>query len=87
MNPAPNPARLHVDWTIQPAMIFAIVVQLAIGIWWGSGIDRRVAALEAASVITAKIPETIARLDERGVAQSDALARVERKLEKLEGSK
>lgn len=70
-------SRLRIDWTVPVPLLLAGAMQLAAMVWWGAGINARVSALEAHQSEMAAIPATIARLDERSQAQSDALRRLE----------
>lgn len=58
-------------------VIVALIVQAAALVFWGGGLNQRVTALEAR---TAPLADgTLARLDERTLAISKTLERLERK--------
>lgn len=73
----------QIDWTIPVWGVLGLLGQAALVIWWGAGINARVAALETASRANTDTPAIVARLDERTAAQSEALKRVEGELAQL----
>jgi hypothetical protein len=75
--------RPQIDWTIPVWGVIGLLGQAALVIWWGAGINARVAALEMASRANTDTPAIVARLDERTAAQSEALKRVEGELTQL----
>lgn len=79
--------RVRVDWTIPIWSVIGLIGQALVIAWWGATIQARVAALEVANQGSQATPATVARLDERSKAQSDALTRIEARLDALEGDK
>jgi hypothetical protein len=73
--------RIH--WGSLPVVI-ALLAQTAGVVWWASGVERRVTALESAVKPVQATSETVARLDERTKATQEGIARVERKLDDME---
>lgn len=61
-------------------VIVALVIQAVTLVFWGGGLNQRVAALEKAS--TPLNDGTLARLDERTKAMKDQLDRIERDADK-----
>lgn len=55
----------HVERGIPIATLVAMVIQTGAVIWWASGIDNRVAALEKNNSNTAWQAEKIIRMDEK----------------------
>lgn len=78
----PGP-RIRVDWTIPVWSVVGLVAQALAIAWWGATLQARVTALEASAQANAALPATVARLDERSAAQSEALKRVEEQLNRL----
>lgn len=84
----------HLDKTVPIALIFTIAMQGAIGIWWASDITSRLIRVEASenshtNQVEALVKlqdsryERIVRLEEKLASQSEALARIEKKLDSL----
>ena len=67
--------------------VAGLIGQALVIAWWGATIQARVAALEVANQGNQATPATVARLDERSRAQSDALMRIESRLDALERQK
>lgn len=55
----------HLERGIPIATLLAMVVQTGAVVWWASGIDNRVAALEKNNSSTAWQAEKIIRMDEK----------------------
>lgn len=78
--PPPDEAKAwHLDRKVPVALILAMASQLALGVWWMSGMSSRVAHLEsripaleqsdATNVVEMRrISEQLARMDERIIA-------------------
>ena len=77
--PAEDPASnsWHVDKRVPVALIFTLLFQGSIGIWWGSQISARVAALEESRLELRNNPDRITRLE-------TALSAVQRTVEKID---
>jgi hypothetical protein len=84
----------HVDKTIPLALIFAIVMQGAIGVWWAGSLSSRLLNVEAAETshstqVEAMVRlqeqryERIVRLEEKLAAQGTTLDRIEKKIDVL----
>lgn len=84
----------HVDKTIPIALIFAISVQGAVGIWWASDITSRLMTVEASEnkhsiAVEAMLKilegrtERIIRLEEKTGYTVQALERIEKKLDEV----
>lgn len=65
-------------------VVIALLIQTGGVVWWASGVERRVTALEHDVQPIQATSETVARLDERTKATQDGIARVERKLDDLQ---
>lgn len=74
----------HLDKRVPIALILALLLQTASGVWWGARIDARVAALEATDLSRASSNERLARVEENLKAQSETLVRIDRRLERME---
>lgn len=68
-------------------VILALVIQSVTIVWWASGLDRRVAQLEKDIGPVSGVAVAVARLDERTAAINMATARIERRLEVVEGDR
>ena len=64
------------NWSMV-GVIVALVVQAATLIFWGGGINQRVASLER--IVGPLADGTLARLDERTQAMKEQLDRIEKK--------
>lgn len=53
----------HLDKKVPLALIFAILVQTAMGFWWASGINERVVVLERGAVSTAPQADRLTRVE------------------------
>lgn len=70
----------HLDKRVPIALLFAILLQTGMGVWWGARIDARVAALEQTDVTRATTSERLARVE-------TVLASIDRRLERMEDRK
>jgi hypothetical protein len=60
-------------WKPSLQLLVAMAIQMGAAIWWGSGLEARVASLEQRVPELAGVPAELARLDERSLAQSQSL--------------
>lgn len=84
---APDHPRVRISWDVPIWQIAGFLAQAIAIAWWASSINARVAALEVANQGNQATPATVARLDERSKSQSDALTRIEARLDTLEHAK
>lgn len=70
MNPHDDDGSWHLDKKVPLALIFAILVQTAMGFWWASNQDTRLVAVE--------------RQVQAAAPQGDRLTRVEVKIENIQ---
>ena len=78
---------MRVDWTIPVWSVVGLIGQALVIAWWGATIQARVSSLESWTSANGAMPAIVARLDERSRAQSDALGRIESRLDALERDK
>ena len=72
--------RRHLDVGLA-GLILTIIIQTVTIVWWASGVDRRVSQLEKDIGPVSSVAISVARLDERTAAISNATARIERRLD------
>lgn len=72
--------REHIDWGMVSVLV-AVVVQTCGIVWWGAGINTRVARLEQDVRPLSAASATVAVLDERTENMKKTLDRVESRLD------
>ena len=78
------PARPFIRTEIA-AICVTLLAQFAAIVWWGSGLNARVVALESKAVAASHLAEDMARIDERTRSIDESNTRIERQLEALQG--
>jgi len=80
-----NSGQWHLDKRIPVALVFALLVQTAAGVWFAAKIDARVQFLEQTMNARADTRDRIVRVETQMISIRDLLARIDRKLEKISG--
>lgn len=70
------------DRTINLPFLMTVAAALIAGLVWTSTVNNRLDRLEERTSGVPELTERIARMDERGVATRDAVARIEREIER-----
>ena len=69
-----------------PLMLFLLLgVQIATALIWAGGMTERVSRLEGVSVVQSDMAERLVRQEEKLRHTLEALARIEQKLERMQG--
>ena len=70
------------DRTINLPFLMTVAAALIAGLVWTSTVNARLDRLEERTATIPAMSESLARIDERGTATRDAVARIERELER-----
>jgi hypothetical protein len=74
----------RLDRRIPIAVIIMAFVQTGGLIYWGSGVDHRLAAVEAKMNASTELGDKVTRLEVKSETQTALLERIDRRLERLE---
>lgn len=94
--PEPSATSWHLDKRVPISLILAIAIQTVTIVWWASSMESRVTqntdrlTRTATEVAEVRAKLTVAdvqnaRLDQRLIAVTESLTRIEKKLDRLDG--
>ena len=79
----------HLDKRVPITLIFTLIVQSSVGVWWAAGLTERMGQIErrqtAQGVRSEQADETLAEQSRRIAVLSEALANTNRNLERVNG--